>query len=114
MDDSGIRIAPARRSTCDWCGREFEDSPRGRRRKYCSQSCRQRAYEARRGIRRPVAPPDGGLSEEQAQRLADGLFEVRCGAEDVRTAVLEGADAEQVAAMCAELVQVARRLEHLG
>ncbi|MDO4609312.1 hypothetical protein [Corynebacterium sp.] len=114
MDDAGITITPARRSTCEWCGTEFEDSPRGRSRKYCSQSCRQRAYEARKGIRRPVVAPEGGLSGEQAQRLGDGLFELRCAAEDVRTAVLEGADPGQVADMCGDIVQLARRLEHLG
>jgi len=33
---------------CAWCKTRFKPSTRGRRPKYCSHSCRQRAYEARR------------------------------------------------------------------
>lgn len=109
-----LPVTTAPRPSCEWCGAEFEASSRGRRRKYCSQSCRQRAYEARSGIRRPVRAPGGGLDGEQAQRLADGLFELRCAAEDVQTAVAESADTTDVAALCRELVQLARRLEHIG
>ncbi len=43
---------PARRPgqtlTCGWCGREFPLGERGRTPKWCSQSCRQRAWEQRR------------------------------------------------------------------
>jgi hypothetical protein len=33
---------------CAWCKSRFKPPLRGRRPKYCSHSCRQRAYEARR------------------------------------------------------------------
>lgn len=33
---------------CRWCPKRFKPLSRGRRPLYCSQSCRQRAYEARR------------------------------------------------------------------
>lgn len=112
---------------CEWCGREIALSPRGRRRKYCDQTCRQRAYEHRRagagagtggaagaaGTSGAGAGEQGtGLSDERLATLRDGLFELRCAAEDVETAVGEGADAGEVAAMCRELVVKARELEH--
>lgn len=118
---------------CEWCGREIALSPRGRRRKYCDQTCRQRAYEHRRteagtgvGAGSGAMGPGGsggsagagagergtGLSAERLSALRDGLFELRCAAEDVETAVGEGADAGDVAAMCRELVVKARELEH--
>ncbi|MFC3850922.1 hypothetical protein ACFORJ_12210 [Corynebacterium hansenii] len=105
---------------CEWCGREIALSPRGRRRKYCDQTCRQRAYEHRRAEAAAAAGAGGagageraaGLSDERLATLRDGLFALRCAAEDVETAVGEGADAGEVAAMCRELVVKARELEH--
>lgn len=35
---------------CAWCGRDISTNNRGRKRKYCSQSCRQRTYEARHNL----------------------------------------------------------------
>ena len=40
---------------CAWCSREFTLSARGRLPKWCSQSCRQRAWEQRRAARSGVA-----------------------------------------------------------
>jgi hypothetical protein len=34
-------------NTCVWCGDPFVPNHRGRKRIYCKQSCRERAYEAR-------------------------------------------------------------------
>lgn len=53
-----------------------------------------------------------GISGNRLSTLRDGLFELRCAAEDVETAVSEGADAGEVGAMCRELVIKARELEH--
>ncbi|WP_295624522.1 hypothetical protein [uncultured Corynebacterium sp.] len=101
---------------CEWCGREIALSPRGRRRKYCDHTCRQRAYEHRKTSEADSAggagARGGGPSPERLETLRDGLFELRCAAEDVETAVNEGADADDVAAMCRELVVKARELEH--
>ena len=33
---------------CRWCRKRFQPPSKGRRPRYCSHSCRQRAYEARR------------------------------------------------------------------
>jgi len=40
---------------CGWCSREFLPATRGRTPKWCSQSCRQRAWEQRRAARSGLA-----------------------------------------------------------
>ncbi|WP_410493200.1 hypothetical protein [Corynebacterium tuberculostearicum] len=45
--------------------------------------------------------------------MRDGLFELRCSAEDINTAAEEGASAQELADLCEELVALARRLEGL-
>lgn len=99
---------------CEWCGREITLSPRGRRRKYCDQACRQRAYEHRRAESAGDAVPARSDDARAArlETLRDGLFELRCAAEDVETALREGADTTEVADMCREMVVKARALEH--
>ena len=37
---------------CSWCKKRFKPPSKGRRPKYCSHSCRQRAYEMRRAQQR--------------------------------------------------------------
>jgi hypothetical protein len=54
---------------CQRCGREIEQKPRGRRRRYCSEACRQSAYRLR-----------------ITERPALGRFACRfCGRRDVDT-----------------------------
>ncbi|NLG54574.1 MAG: hypothetical protein GX542_02825 [Rhodococcus sp.] len=103
-----------RLESCLWCGREVADSEVGRRRRYCRQSCRQRAYEQRSQVRRADLAPDSViLTAEEARALADRAFEVRAAAEDIATAVDENASRDELAALCAELVQRARDAERL-
>lgn len=106
---------PSRRpESCVWCGREVADVGVGRRRRYCRQSCRQRAYEQRTVVKGSSIPADSiVLSADEASALVDRAFEVRCAAEDVATAVSEGAAAHELAALCADLVQLAREAERL-
>jgi len=84
----------------------------GRRRQYCRQSCRQRAYEQRALITRGVAgalPADAVvLSADDAADLSDRVYQVRCAAEDVATALDEGAGATELRELCDALVQAAR------
>ncbi|BAJ33095.1 MULTISPECIES: hypothetical protein [Kitasatospora] len=74
---------------CVWCGKPAaEAGKRGTRPKYCGQTCRQRAYEARRERRRTAAAL--GLladsdpverAEHAAAALADAarvLLEIAC------------------------------------
>lgn len=103
------RSAPHR---CEWCSREIAQEGPGRRRRYCSQSCRQRAYEQRQSLKDTAIPADSViLPRAAADELTDRLFEVRCAAEDIREAVTDGESSDSVAALCRELVELARAAE---
>lgn len=100
---------------CRWCGRDVSDSAMGRRRQYCRQSCRQRAYEQRASLNRGGAaavPADAVvLSAEDASDLSDRIYQVRCAAEDVATALDEGAAAAELRDLCEVLIRAARAAE---
>ncbi|NLE80462.1 MAG: hypothetical protein GX610_12915 [Rhodococcus sp.] len=101
-------------ASCVWCGREVADSGVGRRKRYCRQSCRQRAYEQRALVKGTSIPADAVvLTREESVAVMDRMFEVRCAAEDLGTAVAEGADADELATMCDSLVQLALAAERL-
>jgi len=98
-----------RAQPCRWCGREVADAGIGRRRQYCRQSCRQRAYEQRAQVKGTALAPDSVvLTASEAAELADRVFEVRCAAEDVATAVEEGAEAAELRALCDALMRAAK------
>ena len=85
------------------------DAGVGRRRQYCRQSCRQRAYEQRALVKGTSLAPDSVvLTATEAADLSDRVFEVRCAAEDVATAVDEGAEAAELRRLCETLVRAAR------
>jgi len=48
------------------------------------------------------------LSPEEAAELSDRVYQVRCAAEDVATAVDEGAPAAELKELCNELMRAAR------
>ncbi|HSS25813.1 MAG TPA: hypothetical protein VLL82_15765 [Mycobacterium sp.] len=97
---------------CRWCGRDVTDAGMGRRRQYCRQSCRQRAYEQRASMDRGGAislPADAVvLSADDAADLSDRVYQVRCAAEDVATALDEGAGATELRELCEVLIRAAR------
>ncbi|MGA5466483.1 hypothetical protein [Mycobacterium sp. NPDC050041] len=94
---------------CRWCGREVADAGMGRRRQYCRQSCRQRAYEQRAMVKGTALAPDAVvLTADEAAQLSDRVYQVRCAAEDVATAVDEGAAADELRQLCDELVRAAK------
>jgi hypothetical protein len=104
----------SRRLSCQWCGREIVESEAGRRRRYCRQSCRQRAYEHRNSLKGTGIPDDAVvLSAQEAADLADRWFAARCAAEDVATAIGEGATPEELAALGRTLVALTRDAERL-
>jgi hypothetical protein len=84
----------------------------GRRRQYCRQSCRQRAYEQRVSInvaKSASLPRDVVvLSADEAAYLSDRVYQVRCAAEDVATALDEGAGATELRELCDALIRAAR------
>jgi hypothetical protein len=80
----------------------------GRRRQYCRQSCRQRAYEQRAAVKGTSLPDDAVvLSADEAADLSDRVYQVRCAAEDVATAVDEGADPNELRDLCRALMRAA-------
>lgn len=90
------------------------DSDLGRRRKYCKQSCRQRAYEQRALTDGTSIPADAViLSAGEAAAFADRLFALRCAAEDLVTAVSERADTSTLATLGDDLLTLAREAERL-
>ncbi|MFB9907018.1 hypothetical protein [Allokutzneria oryzae] len=100
---------------CGWCGQRLADGEgRGRPRRYCGHSCRQRAYERRAAMQRGGLPEDAVvLSAAELADLQDRLFQLRCAAEDVATAAEDGADSGELRRMAAGLVQEAKGLERL-
>ncbi|OZF44415.1 hypothetical protein CH293_23160 [Rhodococcus sp. 14-2470-1b] len=109
-----MSVKSRRVHACAWCGRDVADGGMGRRRRYCRQSCRQRAYEHRSAVKGTSIPEDAVvLSADEASALIDRNFEVRCAAEDVATAVAEGAGMDELARLCGDLVSLARDAERL-
>ncbi|WP_407664485.1 hypothetical protein [Mycolicibacterium grossiae] len=102
----------ARPQPCRWCGREVADAGIGRRRQYCRQSCRQRAYEQRALVKGTSVPADAVvLTAEEAADLSDRVYQVRCAAEDVATAVDEGAAPAELRELCDALVRAAKEAD---
>ena len=48
------------------------------------------------------------LSADEAAELSDRVYQVRCAAEDVATAVDEGADSSELRELCETLIRAAR------
>ncbi|MEH0146092.1 hypothetical protein V6D40_00225 [Corynebacterium sp. Q4381] len=104
-----------RAPVCQWCGRELaEQQGRGRKRKYCGPSCKQRAYEHRNSVSNTgITEGSIVLRPERVDEIRDELYELRCAAEDVQTAVTEGAEPSEIRHLCDELVTLAVRIEKL-
>ncbi|GDY28553.1 hypothetical protein [Gandjariella thermophila] len=100
---------------CAWCGARLPDGGKvGRPRRYCGQPCRQRAYERRAAVQRGGLPDDAVLlSTAEIADLQDRLFQLRCAAEDVVTAVNDGAEAGELRRLAVGIAEAARGLERL-
>jgi len=86
----------------------------GRPRRYCAQPCRQRAYERRASVARGGLPEDAVvLSAAEVGDLRDRLFQLRCAAEDVLTAVDDGASSVEIKGLAAGLVELVHELDRL-
>lgn len=55
-----------------------------------------------------VAPDSVVLTADEAAQLSDRVYQVRCAAEDVATAIDEGAQGSELKALCAELLRAAK------
>ena len=52
-----------------------------------------------------MAPDAVVLSADQAAELSDRVYQVRCAAEDIATAVEEGAPVAELRQLCGELIR---------
>ncbi|MCP2167550.1 hypothetical protein [Goodfellowiella coeruleoviolacea] len=100
---------------CAWCGRRLPTTGRvGRPRRYCAQPCRQRAYERRAAVHRGGLPDDAViLSHDELADLQDRLFQLRCAAEDILTALTDGATHGELHTLATNMVTTATDLERL-
>lgn len=100
---------------CEWCGSRLPESGvAGRRRRYCGQACRQRAYERRAAVQRGGLPDDAVvLSGAEVANLQDRLFQLRCATEDVLTALDDGADRGELRALVEHVADAATQAERL-
>jgi hypothetical protein len=55
-----------------------------------------------------VAPDSVVLTADEASELSDRVYQVRCAAEDVATAVEEGAEGPELRELCDALMQAAK------
>lgn len=114
-DGGGAASRRKRTARCEWCSRQLpQQDGVGRRRKYCGQACRQRAYENRNALTRSELPVDAVvLSAQEHEDLADRLYQTTCAAEDVATAVAEGASPAELAGLINALLAAVRAAERI-
>jgi hypothetical protein len=114
-DELVVPRRPSAPKHCGWCGRRLPEGGNvGRRRRYCGQSCRQRAYERRTALQRSGLPEDAVvLSDIEIAALQDRLFQLRCAAEDIVTAAEDGAATGELRKLAEEIVHAAKDLEQL-
>ena len=55
-----------------------------------------------------VAPDSVVLSADEAAQLSDRVYQVRCAAEDMATAIDEGADGSELRDLCDALMRAAK------
>lgn len=114
-DGGGAVGRKQRTARCEWCSRQLpQQDGVGRRRKYCGQACRQRAYENRNALTRSELPVDAVvLSAQEHEDLADRLYQTTCAAEDVATALAEGASPAELEGLIDALLVAVRAAERI-
>ena len=114
-DGGGAVGRKQRTARCEWCSRQLpQQDGVGRRRKYCGQACRQRAYENRNALTRSELPVDAVvLSAREHEDLADRLYQTTCAAEDVATALAEGASPAELEGLIDALLVAVRAAERI-
>jgi hypothetical protein len=55
-----------------------------------------------------LAPDSVVLTADEASELSDRVYQVRCAAEDVATAIEEGAEGSELRALCDALMKAAK------
>jgi hypothetical protein len=100
---------------CGWCRRVLpQQGSVGRRRQYCGQACRQRAYEQRSATARAGLPEDVVVvTRAELDGLQDRLYQLRCALEDVQTLLTERPTKAELERSLAELLRSTGRLDRL-
>lgn len=76
---------------CEWCRRPVEATPVGRPKKFCRQSCRQRAYEARRrSVELGLGDDELVVTRNELNDANDRLAEVLVSVSEARRDVDDG------------------------
>ena len=100
---------------CGWCRRVLaQQGSVGRPRLYCSQACRQRAYEQRAAASKAGLPDDVVIvSRAELDGLQDRLYQLRCALEDVQTMLDDKPTKAELERSLADLVRSTGRLDRL-
>ena len=86
----------------------------GRPRLYCTQACRQRAYEQRSATTKAGLPDDVVLvSRAELDGLQDRLYQLRCALEDVQTVLDDKPTKAELERSLADLLRSTGRLDRL-
>jgi hypothetical protein len=112
---SAGRSTDAEPRRCGWCRRVLpEQGTVGRKRQYCGQPCRQRAYEQRSTTARAGLPGDVVLvTKAELDGLQDRLYQLRCALEDVQTLMGERHTKAELERSLTEVLRSTGRLDRL-
>lgn len=56
---------------CTWCAKPITVNPRAQHQRYCSRSCRQRAYEVRTAVRRAQDAQEAGTARPEGEPIRE-------------------------------------------
>ena len=100
---------------CGWCRRVLsQQGSVGRPRLYCTQACRQRAYEQRAASSKAGLPEDVVIvSRAELDGLQDRLYQLRCALEDVQTTLDDRPTKAELERSLTDLVRSTGRLDRL-
>ncbi len=105
---AGSRSGPR----CGWCRRQLAvgDGP-GRKREYCRQSCRQRAYEARQqATQLGLSEGELVMTRQALEKLLDQIYVLQAAVEDVDRDLEQSNDPGEVKRSLEWLLSAARPL----
>ena len=108
-----------KRIACAWCGQPIGGGPnpsgRGRPRRYCKRSCRQRDFEARKRAKElGLAESDLIVARREIERLDDLIFVLGCAIADVEGDIALDGSAAQLGRSLDWLLEAARPLIGAG
>lgn len=107
----------AEQTRCEWCSAKIPAQLSvGRRRRYCTQACRQRAYEKRHqqaGGTAPVDPESVVVRRSELESLQDRLYVLRSAIEVLEDVLQESGEVGELRSVAKEVVAAAGDLSRL-